>query len=486
MSKALSFAFLFVATGLLVFQLFVGNYIIMDLSAAILIIFAILRIEKFQKEATIAREKAIKRQREMYNVTHDKLTGLYTKEILFHKIKDIISKNNDRHYWVAYFDIKDFKIVNDIFGNDMGDSVLLKVASWLRENSTRDWVYGRLGGDDFGICLPAGDANLKQLERRFSRYVISNGSIEHRILMHMGIYKITEPEMDVSLMFDRAQLALTSVKNEYNKHIAFYDDKMRNQVMWDQMISAQVEKAIEEKQVRPYLQPIVDNNGQIIGAEALIRWDHPKEGFLQPETFIPTFEKNGMIADLDKFIWRSACEILSTWTDDKANLFISINISPKDFLFMDVFAEINSLIEEFNIEPSRLRIEITETVMMTEVENRIAILRRFRKSGFIVEMDDFGSGYSSLNQLKDMPLDVLKIDMKFLSSSKNSQKAEIILRNVLKLSGDLGLSALTEGVETEDQYNMLSQMGCNLFQGYFFAKPMTVGEFEKVCESKVA
>ncbi|MBR5412247.1 MAG: bifunctional diguanylate cyclase/phosphodiesterase [Fibrobacter sp.] len=486
MSKALSFVFLFLATGLLVFQLFVGNYIVMDLSAATLIIIAIIRIEKLQKEAFIAKERAIKRQREIYNVTHDKLTGLYTKEILFHKIKDTISQNTNKQYWVAYFDIKDFKIVNDIFGNDMGDSVLLKVASWLRENSTMEWVYGRLGGDDFGICLPAGDANLKQLERRFARYVISNGSIEHRILMHMGIYKITEPDIDVSLMFDRAQLALTSVKNEYNKHIAFYDDKMRDQVMWDQMISAQIEKAIEEKQVQPYLQPIVDNNGQIIGAEALIRWDHPKEGFLQPETFIPTFEKNGMIADLDKFIWRSACEILSTWTGEKANLFISINISPKDFLFMDVFAEINALIEEFNIEPSRLRIEITETVMMTEVENRMAILNRFRESGFIVEMDDFGSGYSSLNQLKDMPLDVLKIDMKFLSSSKNSQKAEIILRNVLKLSGDLGLSALTEGVETEDQYNMLSQMGCNLFQGYFFAKPMTVDEFEKVCDSKVA
>ena len=486
MSKALSFVFLFLATGLLVFQLFVGNYIVMDLSAATLIIIAIIRIEKLQKEAFIAKERAIKRQREIYNVTHDKLTGLYTKEILFHKIKDTISQNTNKQYWVAYFDIKDFKIVNDIFGNDMGDSVLLKVASWLRENSTMEWVYGRLGEDDFGICLPAGDANLKQLERRFTRYVISNGSIEHRILMHMGIYKITEPDIDVSLMFDRAQLALTSVKNEYNKHIAFYDDKMRDQVMWDQMISAQIEKAIEEKQVQPYLQPIVDNNGQIIGAEALIRWDHPKEGFLQPETFIPTFEKNGMIADLDKFIWRSACEILSTWTGEKANLFISINISPKDFLFMDVFAEINALIEEFNIEPSRLRIEITETVMMTEVENRMAILNRFRESGFIVEMDDFGSGYSSLNQLKDMPLDVLKIDMKFLSSSKNSQKAEIILRNVLKLSGDLGLSALTEGVETEDQYNMLSQMGCNLFQGYFFAKPMTVDEFEKVCDSKVA
>ena len=256
MSKALSFAFLFVATGLLVLQLFVGNYIIMDLTAAILIIIAILRIEKLQKEASIAKEKVIKRQREIYNVTHDKLTGLYTKEILFHKIKDTISQNTDKQYWVAYFDIKDFKIVNDIFGNDMGDSVLLKVASWLRENSTREWVYGRLGGDDFGICLPAGDANLKQLERRFSRYVISNGSIEHRILMHMGIYKITEPDIDVSLMFDRAQLALTSVKNEYNKHIAFYDDKMRDQVMWDQMISAQIEKAIEERQVAPTCNPL--------------------------------------------------------------------------------------------------------------------------------------------------------------------------------------------------------------------------------------
>ena len=331
---------------------------------------------------------------EIYNATHDKLTGLFTKETLFKKIRDLVDERKNTQYWIAYFDIKDFKIVNDIFGNAMGDSVLRNVAQWLRENSTKEWVYGRLGGDDFGICFPAGDANLKQ--------------------------------------------------------------------------------------------PIVDNNGIIIGAEALIRWDHPREGFLQPDTFIPTFEKNGMIADIDKYVWRAACEILSTWTGEKSHMFISINISPKDFLFMDVFAEICALIEEFKVDPSRLRIEITETSMMTDIESRMSILNKFRESGFIVEMDDFGSGYSSLNQLKDMPLDVLKIDMKFLSSSKNSRKAEIILRNVLKLSGDLGLSSLTEGVETEAQYNMLNKMGCNLFQGYYFAKPMTVGEFEKVCDTKVA
>ena len=152
---------------------------------------------------------------------------------------------------------------------------------------------------------------------------------------------------------------------------------------------------------------------------------------------------------------------------------------------MDVFAEITALVQEFKIDPSRLRIEITETVMMTEAESRMAILKKFRENGFIVEMDDFGSGYSSLNQLKDMPLDVLKIDMKFLSKAEDNQRAETILRNVLRLSSDLGLFSLTEGVETEDQYNMLNKMGCNLFQGYYFAKPMSVHDYEKLCDSQI-
>jgi EAL domain-containing protein (putative c-di-GMP-specific phosphodiesterase class I) len=255
---------------------------------------------------------------------------------------------------------------------------------------------------------------------------------------------------------------------------------MRDQVLWGQKISTELSDAIKQRQIVPYLQPIVDNEGVIIGAEALVRWIHPKEGFLPPFTFIPIFEKNGMIADVDKYIWRCACEILSSWTDEKAKLFISVNISPKDFYFMDVYAEIKNLVDEFGIAPARLRIEITETVMMTDAESRMAILSKFRDSGFIVEMDDFGSGYSSLNQLKDMPLDVLKIDMKFLSKAQDNNKAETILRNILRLSNDLGLFSLTEGVETKDQYKKLNEMGCNLFQGYYFAKPMPVTDYEKL------
>ena len=427
-------------------------------------------------------EEILTHQQEIYEATHDKLTGLFTKEHLFNLIRNKVATDKDSSYSIALLDIKDFKMTNDIFGNEVGDRVLKKVANWIRENATEEWIYGRLSGDAFGICYPTGSGRLDVVEQRLSKFVISNGSIDQHILMHVGIYNVTDPSIDVSIMFDRAHLALTTIKNEFNVHIAIYDDNMRDQVLWNQKISTELEAAIENRQVVPYLQPIVNNNGSIIGAEALVRWLHPDEGFLPPFKFIPVFEKNGMIGLVDKYIWRCACEILSSWKDEKANLFISVNISPKDFYFMDVYAEIKALVEEFKIEPSRLRIEITETVMMTEAESRMAILSKFRESGFIVEMDDFGSGYSSLNQLKDMPLDVLKIDMKFLSKAEDNHRAATILRNVLRLSSDLGLFSLTEGVETEDQYKMLNEMGCNLFQGYYFAKPMAVADFEKLCD----
>lgn len=429
-------------------------------------------------------EDILNHQREMYEATHDKLTGLFTKEHLFNVIKHRIAIDKDTSYSIAYFDIKDFKMVNDIFGNTAGDNVLVRVANWIKENSRDNWSYGRIGGDAFGVCFPTDTVRLAIVEDRLSKFVISNGTIDQHILLHVGIYHVTDTSIDVSIMFDRAHLAQTSIKNEYNTHIAIYDDKMRDQVLWGQKISAELESAIDQREIVPYLQPIVDNKGTIIGAEALVRWHHPKEGFLPPFTFIPTFEKNGMIADVDLYIWRCACEILASWTGEKEKLFISVNISPKDFYFMDVFAEIDKLVNEFKINPNRLRIEITETVMMTDAESRMAMLKRFRENGYIVEMDDFGSGYSSLNQLKDMPLDVLKIDMKFLSKAEDNMKAETILRNVLRLSSDLGLFSLTEGVETEDQYNMLSQMGCNLFQGYYFAKPMSVSDYEKLCDAQ--
>ena len=319
------------------------------------------------------------------------------------------------------------------------------------------------------------------VENSLSSFVVRKGNASHSVLVHLGVYEVNEPDIKISVMFDRAHMALSSIRDQYKTHIAYYDDNMREKVLWNQHISSQLHNAIKERQLQPYLQPIVDQNGTIVGAEALVRWIHPTDGFLSPAMFVPVFENNGMISEVDQYMWQCACEILARWEKEGIDRFISINISPKDFYFMDVAEVIKNLAKQYSISPGKLRIEITETVMMADINTRMSLLHDLKQNGFYVEIDDFVSGYSSLNMLKDMPVDLLKIDMAFLSKSNNEQKAEKIIHNIINMSYDLGISPLSEGVETETQYHMLSQMGCQLFQGYYFAKPMSVTDFETYC-----
>ena len=420
-------------------------------------------------------------QREKYNATHDPLTALYTREYLYVRVHETLMAHPETEYLIVFVDVKDFKIVNDIFGNDFGDFALQRIADWIRSNVSERCVYGRLAGDTFGICVPADEFDPDRIEHDLANFIVERDALQHHVLIHLGVYPVTQADLDVSVMLDRAHLAISTVKEDYQTHIAYYDDAMRDQVLWNQHISSQLQEAMAKRQVVPYLQPMVDRSGKVVGAEALVRWQHPEDGFLSPAAFIPVLEKNGMIAELDKYMWHCAGEILSRWKKQHCNLFISVNISPMDFYFMDVAAELKSVIREFDLDPSLLRIEITETVMMTDIDNRVNILTDLKQSGFLVEMDDFGSGYSSLNLLKDMPVDVIKIDMMFLNQSKNDSKAQTILHNIINLTDDLGISSLTEGVETQTQYQMLTDMGCKLFQGYYFAKPMSVEAFEQTC-----
>jgi len=417
-------------------------------------------------------------QQERYNATHDSLTGLFTKEYLYESIRKKLDANPDEDYLILYIDIVDFKIINDIFGSTFGDRTLRQIAIILRHDLSGKALFGRLGGDTFGVLMEKSRFDAARLESQLSRFSVKDGDTDRQILVHLGVYEVTERELDVPFMFDRALLAKMTIEDEYQTHIAFYDEKIRSEVLWAQHISAQLHDALKKRHVIPYLQPIVDQKGKIVGAEALARWIHPEDGFLPPSSFIPIFEKNGMITEVDRYMWRCACEILSGWKEQGRDLFVSVNISPKDFYFMDVAQELKDLVNEYGVDSGKLRIEITETVMMTDVEKRMKILEDLRQAGFVVEMDDFGSGYSSLNLLKDMPVDVLKIDMKFLSKTTDEKKARTILQNILNLSEDLGIFSLTEGVETHIQHRMLSEMGCKLFQGFFFAKPLPITEFE--------
>ena len=423
-----------------------------------------------------AEQQAI--MRDLYNARHDALTGLYTREYLYECIRKKIRDNPDVLYDVVFVDVKEFKIVNDIFGTEFGDLVLKRIAESIREDVPPESLFGRLTGDTFGICISAASFDSFSFRERISNFVVKNGPVEHTILIHLGVYEVTEPDLNPSVMFDRAHLALSTIKEDYQTHIAYYDDSMRHKVLWNQHISNQADAAIAENQIQPFLQPIMDREGRMVGAEALVRWIHPTDGFLPPSAFIPVFEKNGIIAMVDRHMWRSACAVLARWQKQGIDAFISVNISPKDFYFMNVPAVLLSIVEEFGIDRTKLRLEITETVMMADKEKRMNLLSELKSYGFIIEMDDFGSGYSSLNMLKDMPVDVLKIDMAFLEKTENTQKASIIVNNIIRLSNELQICTLTEGVETEKQVSELLKMGCRLLQGYYFSRPLSVTDFE--------
>ena len=278
----------------------------------------------------------------------------------------------------------------------------------------------------------------------------------------------------------KAKIALETIKHDYKKHIAIYDDAMREKALRDQTIALQLPDALSRREIRPYLQAIVDRDGNVIGAEALVRWIHPERGFLSPGLFIPVLEDNGMISDIDRYMWRCASEILKRWERmGRDDLFISVNVSPKDFYFMDVEKEFNEIVEEYGVLPSRLRIEITETAMINDSADKLEILKNLKKDGFVVEMDDFGSGYSSLNMLKDTPVDLIKIDMVFLKDMDYQVRSATILHNVINMMAELGLESIVEGVETREQFRILTRMGGKLFQGYLFAKPLPVEAFEE-------
>ena len=422
-------------------------------------------------------------EQKLYQARHDRLTGIYTRDYLHEKTRELLAAEPKTSYLIIYVDISDFKLLNDLYGHDYGDLALRQTAEWISGDLSERAACGRLGGDTFGVCVPEEEFRQEEVEQKLARFAISDGTTEREILIHVGIYRACDREMEVSVMYDRAHLAQMSIKDDYHTVIAWYEDELREKVMRNRQISSELKGALEDGQIRPWFQPIVNREGKTIGAEALVRWVHPEEGIRPPAEFIPVLEKNGMISEVDRLIWRKSCEVLKRWQAEEKDLFLSVNISPEDFRLMDVAGELKHLAQEYGIDPGKLRLEITETVMMDETEKRRGILQELRDSGFSVEMDDFGSGYSSLNMLKDMPVDVLKIDMVFLRQSREAGRARTIVRQIIALAKELGITSLTEGVETEDQYGKLREMGCELYQGYYFARPMPLEELESFCKA---
>ena len=302
-----------------------------------------------------------------------------------------------------------------------------------------------------------------------------------RIRMHLIAYYLKNNEYykDEFLIYSD-HVEVKSIKNDMQKRVAYYDSNLREDMLWEQRIAGSIDAGLSSEQIIPYMQAQVDNQGNILGVEFLARWMHPTEGFLKPRRFLPTLEKNGYVVKLDQYMWERACRTIKRWERDGwDDLYISVNISPADFFFIDVVESLRSLVELYEVEPSKLRLEITENAMIYNSKVKIDAIERLREIGFLVEIDDFGSGFSSLNMLKDTPIDVIKIDMAFLDETRSPQRAKQILESMISLAKRLDLPVITEGVETAEQLEYLTEMGCDMFQGYYFAKALPKEEFEE-------
>lgn len=426
-------------------------------------------------------EKHIAFEKEKYLATHDTLTGLYNKNYFAQKTSEILNENPDKEWLLICSNIKDFKLVNDLFGLEKGNEVFKMEADLLKAQCGEGSVYGRTGGDKFSICIPKEEFK----EQDFMDAIQTMGHAFNNDLYHLhiyvGVYEITDRNEEVSIMCDKANLAIKTLGENYDKSIAYYNDTIFHDTVAEKQLVGDFDKALAEKQFCMYLQPQVTSEGKLLGAEALVRWQHPKRGLIFPGDFIEVFEKTGLIYRLDRFVWELAVQKLAQWQKaGRDDLYISVNISTKDFYYMDVYETITSLVETYKIIPSTLKLEITETAIMTGTAGELEMIERFRKSGFQVEIDDFGSGYSSFNTLKDMDVDVLKIDMGFLRITRPEriERSMSIINTIISLTKTLGLSVITEGVETKEQIDKLTQMGCGIYQGYYFSKPIPVGQFE--------
>ena len=421
-------------------------------------------------------------EQEKYLASHDPLTGLLNRRAFFEKAEDILrTAPTTAHYFVCT-DIEDFKLINDVFGEEAGNEILIGQARTFEKIAFPDCIHGRISGDKFAMLIAKDNFNQRSITEKFEDFQQSLTQRYHyRVKIGIGVYEVEDSLEDVQLMCDKADMAIRKNSENSSKKIFFYDTTLMKERMEAQAVFNDFIKALEKKEFTFYIQPQFDTRTKSVkGGEALVRWNHPVNGLMTPNLFVPILEKTDYIANLDFYIWEAVAKKLSEWKKQGfENYYLSVNISAKDFYYIDVFEVLTDLVKKYQINPGNMNLEVTETVLMSNVAMHQNVLNRLRNFGFTIEMDDFGSGYSSLSTLRNLSMDVLKIDMEFLRSTENYEQSLKIINGIIDMAKSLDMTVITEGVEVENQAVFLEKMGCDIFQGYYFSRPIPADDFER-------
>ncbi len=430
-------------------------------------------------------------KRKLAQLTYvDQLTGYDNYEAFTLKANKLIVSGAQYAYVV--FDINRFKAINNSYGFQEGNSLLLLVSQHLRDFTRCDELFSRSSDDNFTLllCYETAAQLTERLNAMFvkMKYFYSiRKKLEYQVNYACGVYLMTEPDVPLVHCHANAQLAKQNVKDLYDTAISFYDESLRRRIIETQEIEASMYNALQNREFEVYLQPKYDLSTETIaGAEALIRWHHPTMGFLSPARFIPILEQNGFLLRLDCYVHEQVCRMLRSWVDAGETPFpISVNMSRLHARQQDFVERIEQTASRYRVPPELLEIELTETAFHDDTQQIIDVMQRLKEKGFRLAMDDFGSGYSSLNLLNVLPVDIIKLDRMMFKDLDNQDRSKKIVTNAIHIVRDLEMKAVAEGIETQEQIDFLKDIECDMVQGYYYARPMPVPQFEMLVFSKI-
>lgn len=412
----------------------------------------------------------------------DELTGLLSKSY-FYEYASLQDKfNPERKMDAVTVNINHFHLYNELYGMSEGDLVLQRIADGLKSFAEKTGgIAGRSDADNFSLYVPHQESYEKLVED-ISESIRKDSNI-HNTSIRIGVNDLIDDEDNrLEMAFDRARMAADSTNGNMTSVITYYDATMRKQRMFEERLIRDIADGIIKNQFKVFYQSKYDVTGdapKLAGAEALVRWEHPEFGMIYPGSFISVFEENGLIQLMDDYIWRQAAAQVKKWKDKyHMTIPISVNVSRIDIQDENIVSNMCDIVKEAGIDVKDLHLEITESAYTSDTDQLVEVVAQFREKGFVIEMDDFGSGYSSLNMLTTLPIDILKVDMRFMQSITQDKKSLRMMELVKEIADFLKVPVVAEGVEEKEQLDTLKELGCQMIQGYYFSKPLPVSEFE--------
>jgi len=433
--------------------------------------------------ARILRTIELSEDRQIIQSTErDPLTDLYNREYFYRYAEQFDHHHRGLSMDAIVVDVNHFHMINERFGNAYGDEILRRIGGKLRDAvSDTGGIVCRREADTFMVYCPHGK-DYKTILDNATIGLSDDDSANNRVRLRMGVYANVDKGLEIERRFDRAKMAADTVRNSFTKTIGMYDKTLHERELYAEQLIEGFPAAIREHQFKVFYQPKFDVQSEIpilASAEALVRWQHPTLGMINPGVFIPLFEENGLIQMLDHYVWRTAARQIRDWKDRLGfSVPVSVNVSRIDMYDPHLVSTFQHILEETGLEPSELLLEITESAYTQDSEQIIDMVGRLRTLGFSIEMDDFGTGYSSLNMISTLPIDALKLDMQFIRTAFNERRDTRMIEVIIDIAEYLSVPVIAEGVETEEQLQALKAMGCNLVQGYYFSRPVPPYEYE--------